>query len=364
MMKYKPIVVPSAATGEPIEVVNYNDLLKADADVYIIFGLRSYGKSYGILKYVIDNWIDKGQEFVTMRTVDDDVLQGKARKYIATIKPYFEDRLQWEKELTVYNSDIVARWVNADQKKIERDPVGHMMSLSGWLKYKGNNYDNVTTVIFEEFLERKPKLTNEAFMEGYLNNLSTVIRRRGKRVKVFLLANTVRKKSPIFDYYGIRINKLTKGQPVQFRADNGLKICAFWTPDPKLDNDVTAHYTVSQTKESKMITSGDWEENSYKTAAAGKVFHQILTSRVYARAPILRLTDVMVDLRFPDFEYRKPVMFMKSGKAKHVTRSTLSELFYCMPAIAMYTRKMILSNNVITDGKVNDIIDQIRDAVF
>lgn len=361
MMKYKSIMI-RADTGNMMEVVNYSDLLAVNADVYILFGMRSYGKSYGVLQYCIDNWIRTGEEFVTIRTIEDDVVQGKAKKYISTIKPYFERMTEHEKELTVYNGEIIARSISDTTKTIIREKVGSMMSLSGWLKYKGNNYDKVTTIIFEEFLERVPKLSKEAFMEGYLNDLSTVIRLRDN-VKIFCLANTVRKKSPIFDYYGIKVEKLKKGRPVLFRADNGLKICTFWTPDPKLEEQYIKHYTVSQTKESEMITTGSWEENDYQQNYNGATWQQIAATRTYRKAPVCRIEDIGVDIIFPDFGYRMPLLIKHSDERKTTTNTILSQFYVYMPAIANYTRKMIITKNVVTDGKVNDKIDLIRDAI-
>ena len=362
MMKYNTKRV-KINTGQTIEVVNYADLLAVDADVYIIFGMRTYGKSYGVLQYAIDNWLTKGEEFVSMRTIEDDVLQGKAKKYIATIKPYFDEMTKYEKEMTVYNSEIIARSVDTDAKMIRREKIGSMMSLSGWLKYKGNNYDKVTTIIFEEFLERVPKLTSEAFMEGYLNNLSTVIRLRDN-VKIFCLANTVRKKSPIFDYYGIRVEKLRKGKPILFKAENGLKICVFWTPDPKLEKDYVKHYTVTQTKESEMITSGSWEENDYKVSYNGATWYQIANTRTYRRSATLRLKDIGIEITYPDFNFRMPLLIHGFTDKSKVTESDLHSFFVYMPSIAAYTRKMIITKNVVTDGKVNDKIDLIKDIII
>lgn len=361
MMKYNPITVKNAATGQLMEVVNYNDLLAVNADVYIIFGMRSYGKSYGILQHCIDKWFETGEEFATLRTIDDDVLQGKAKKYIATIKPYFDERTGYEKELTVYNSEIIAREVTKDG--VKRQKVGSMLSLSGWLKYKGNNYDKVTTIIFEEFLERSPKLTNDAFIEGYLNDLSTIIRLRNN-VKIFCLANTVRKKSPIFDYYGIKINRITKGQPVFFRADNGLKICVFWTPDAKLDETSVKHYTVSQTKESKMITGGNWEENSYMTTYEGMTAQQLTGCAAFRYAAIVRVKDAAIDIYCADFSYNRPLLILPAGRRKNATEATIKEMFLYMPAVGLYIRKMIEGGKVVTTGSVNDKIDLIRDIII
>lgn len=364
-MKTKTLDCPPlsvrALDGTEMKVVNYPALLSFDADVYLIFGMRSFGKSYGLKQYVIDRWLETGETFVMMRTIEDDISQGKARRYIADIMPYFNEAVGYEKELTVYSSDFMARSIG-EGKQIIREKIGSVMSLSGWLKYKGNSYENATTVIFEEFLERKPHLTSDAFIEGYLNNLSTIIRLR-QNVKVFCLANTVRKKSPIFDYYHIDLRKIKKGQPTLFSEDNGLRVCVYWTPDVDVARASSKHYTVDDSRQAKMITSGAWEESDFPTTWGGLDAERLKLVKRFRNAPKVYIPeyDVTVYCLFD----KSPFLFVKG---KIPTRFPIVYSLYSvaieMPTFYREMRNRVLSGRVVHDGKCADVMDYIKDNIL
>lgn len=344
--------------GQQMDVVNYPALFELNADVYLIFGMRSFGKSYGILSRCLKQWIDTKESFVMMRTIDDDIMQTKARKYIAGVAGRFAEWTDYEKELTVYGSDFIARSIG-ENKTIVREKVGSVMSLSGWLKYKGNNYDDVTTIIFEEFLERRPKLTDEAFLEGYLNNLSTVIRLR-QNVKVFCLANTVKKKSPLFDYYHIDLKRIKKGQPALFTEENGLRVCVYWTPDVKLENDSSKHYTVSSTKQAKMITGGEWETEDYATTWLNYKWSDCAKLKRFRLSYKIFIDDLKIHIWMP-YVSNTPILILHQWNTRTVPkrRMMLIELYLFYPNYYKQIIKAILSKNIVTDGKCNDEIDAL-----
>lgn len=360
----KPITVKSAATGQDIEVVDYPALLALDADVYLIFGMRSFGKSYGLLQHCIDKWMDDKSEFAYMRTIEDDVTQGKVRSYASTINGYFLQKNNYERELAVYSGAIMAREIG-DKGKIIREPVGHALSLSGWMKYKSTNYDNVKTIILEEFLEKRKRLKDEDYIEGYLNNLSTIIRLRDN-VKVFCLANTVKQKSPIFDYYKINLARVKKGRVSLFEEDNGLRICVYYTPDVKLDPTATKHYNVQQNKAAKMITSGSWQETEYPVTWEGKTLEDIQRAgyRRFRSAFHFYLSDINLVISAPQGENLPLVMHRPRSLKARQHRMTCKEFCTFAPHIAAYVRGMIETRNILTTADCFIDIDNFMDKSF
>lgn len=355
MAYLKPLEIRTA-DGLKMEVVNYPELIKLDADVYLIFGMRSFGKSYGILEHCLIDWIQNKRAFVMMRTIDDDITQTKARKYIAALKNRFSELTNYEKELTVYTSDFIARSFGKGTEII-REKVGSVMSLSGWLKYKGNNYDDVGTIIFEEFLERRAKLSNDAFLEGYLNNLSTVIRLR-QDVKVFCLANTVKKKSPIFDYYHIDLNRIKKGEPALFSESNGLRVCVYWTPDVDLEEQSVKHYTVSDTRQAKMITGGSWEEGSYPEEWEGFACTECMRFKRFRASFKFYLHDLGIYVWFP-YKGNTPVLVTKlSFMTAKVSCTALHFATFYGQYLKVF-RAMVLTGQIVQDGKSAEGVDYL-----
>lgn len=351
----RPLIVKNSA-GDLIEVVNYPYLLSMDADVYIIFGMRSFGKSYGIYQYALNRWLDNREQFAVLRTIDDDIRPGNLRKLMSGIDSWFSDATNREKRLDVYQGAIIARSV--DGEKTIRETIGHGLSLSGWMKYKGNNYDQVTTIIFEEFIEKRLKITNSDMLDGYLNDLSTIIRHRSN-VKVFCLANTIRKKSPIFDYYKIKITKIKKGQPVLFQEENGLKVVVYWTPDPKKESAAAKHYTVSDSSTARMITTGAWETGEYPKKANGIPAQQILNTRAHRNGIRIYFADIGICCSIP---YRKEdgqkIVFYPPDPGRKIHLATdMITLYVRYPDIYREIIKSITCKDVLMIGSIAEQID-------
>ena len=356
-MKIKPLTVKNAATGQEMQVVDYPALLALDADVYLIFGMRSFGKSYGILQYCIDRWIETGAQFAVMRTIDEDVRQGRIRSYMATIKPYFEERTDQEKELSVLGASIDAKSIE-DGRNV-REKIGSALSLSQWLSYKGNNYDMVQTIIFEEFLERKKRLKDDLFLEGYLNNLSTIIRLRDN-VKVFCLANTVKQKSPIFDYYHIDVSRVRRGKVTLFSEENGLRVCVYWTPEVKIDDSASKHYNVNQNKQAQMITGGEWEESEYPITWNGYTLDRAKELKRFRGEYSFYIFDLNLSVRLGDTVLIERPKSMKARR--HAI--TAQEIALNYPGICRFIRNAVQTKNIITEADCFIDIDNFMDRTF
>lgn len=356
-LKIKPLTVKNAATGQEMQVVDYPALLALDADVYLIFGMRSFGKSYGILQYCVDRWIETGAQFAVMRTIDEDVRQGRIRSYMATIKPYFEEKTEHEKELSVLGASIDAKSI--EEGRNVREKIGSVLSLSQWLSYKGNNYDNVQTIIFEEFLERKKRLKDDLFLEGYLNNLSTIIRLRDN-VKVFCLANTVKQKSPIFDYYHIDVSRVRRGKVTLFSEENGLRVCVYWTPEVKIDDSASKHYNVNQNKQARMITGGEWEESEYPITWNGYTLDRAKELKRFRGEYSFYISDLNLSVRLGDTVLIERPKSMKARR--HAI--TAQEIALNYPGICRFIRNAVQTKNIITEADCFIDIDNFMDRTF
>lgn len=336
-----------------MKYIDYDKLLKLDADVYIIYGMRSSGKTYGALKYALDDFKKTGHQFVLMRTIEDDIIAAKARRYIGGIKDYAESLYGYEKTLEYYSGSYLYKGVEPG----DREECGYIMSISGWLKYKGANFDNVYTIILDEFLEKRRRLVNEDYIEGYMNNLSTIIRFRDG-VKVFCLGNTVAQKSPIFDYYGIDIRRVSQGSPVMFRTENGLRICVYYTEQSEIESRASRHYSLGDGKTAQMITSGAWELDDYMTDLNGKTAAHVLGKT--KNASMLYIQDL--DLTFTIYRDR---MWCVRGKYRpNVPDIPLDVLVHMHTSLLAQMQMMIKSKYVVHDGNCADDLTYLKNNLF
>lgn len=86
--------------------------------------------------------------------------------------------------------------------------LGYYTSLDKFEFKKSGQYDNVQTVLYEEFLATtKPELDNE--FEKLLNAISTYT--RDNDFEAILIGNTVKRRSSIFDGFNINADKIPLG---------------------------------------------------------------------------------------------------------------------------------------------------------
>ena len=169
---------------------DYDKISSYNATFNMIITNRGYGKTYGAKKRAINKFLKKGEQFIYVRRYKSELKKVKD-KFFEKIKKEFEGHKFEIKGFTAYIDDKVA---------------GYLIPLSTSLSEKSNEYPNVTTIIFDEFLIDKAYiryLDNE--VETLLDLVYTVQRER-ENVRVYLLGNNVTTVNPYFDYFNINPN--------------------------------------------------------------------------------------------------------------------------------------------------------------
>lgn len=347
--------------------INIPSLYTLNADVYIVFGERSAGKSYSVFKGLFDEYNATGAQFAYMRTREDYLIRGRAWAAVANIKPYVEKTL-WKEEanLNYYSGQYRKQELDRNGKWMYK-PCGYSLSIASWMKYKSNGFDEVKTIFLDEFIEDDdtttiiPLSTNE-FLKGYSQQLSTIIRRR-KDVKVVACANSINPKSPLFVYYNIDARKLEQGKVYIFNRkldDDNLKICVLYTEPPKHAH-VSKHLAVYESQTSDMTITGAWQENIYPgmyKSLSWKWYAELSkkTNRIY-------IEDFGITVILPHIE-RCPLVIV-SGKYKAKTTLQTTELY--LPStqrviqwLLYYKRtSQICASSKQASEKFNDLIKRV-----
>lgn len=232
---------------------NIQPINGTNSDVNLVIGQRSNGKTYGVLRYFLQQNKKTGRRFVYIRRWHDDVK--------ASLMQNLFDPLQSEIEkiygagFTVYYYRSCFYLVNDKGKRVET--VGYCIDLSTAHHTKSVPYVDVKYILFDEFIQMSG---SETILVDELNKyeqvLSTVIRMKTD-VVIYLVANTVSKFSPYFTHYGFDINKCEQGTITtkEFPIDDGvlrvsLEYCAYSETIGKK----ASKYTTS-----KMIKTGQWQ---------------------------------------------------------------------------------------------------------
>lgn len=151
-----------------------------------------FGKSYGAKKYVIDKWLKKKEKFLYIRRYENELKQLFSKGYFLDIKNAYP----------THN-------LKSDSKKFycDKEVIGYAKRLTEAQDLKSASFDDVTTIIFDEYAIEKSKryyLPNEAMIIAGL--LDSIIRNRNN-VKIFFIMNAVQdiELCPLFSFFGLTL---------------------------------------------------------------------------------------------------------------------------------------------------------------
>ena len=234
-------------------------LLGKGADINVIWGQRSNGKTYGYLKHALETVKDTGRTFVYVRRWAEDITVKNMAKLM--------DPLPIEEIFG--EGRIVKFWRGAftlkDERELEdeadRDPdltLGWAIALNQVAHTKSQTFINVKILMLDEFLQLKTERILKDEYDAWEQTISTVLRTT-QDAEIYLLGNSVCKYSPYFTPYGIDPNSMQQGEIRVIELPNEYgeptKVCAEWCKyNPKI-GERTSKYV----RGSKMAKTGEWE---------------------------------------------------------------------------------------------------------
>lgn len=198
----------------PNKYWDINRTLTHNALFYVIVGNRTAGKTYGCKKKGIDNFINKGEQFVYVRRYDKDLKE--------SLPTFFDDIIKNneypEYEFKVDGTKLYCRLKVDEDKKVtwtKDDICGYGVVLSTADNKKSISYPNVTLIIYDEFM-----LDSESSLQRYLKNeprtlmnLYETVARPGTehpRCVMFMLSNSISINNPFFLIWDLKMPNTDK----------------------------------------------------------------------------------------------------------------------------------------------------------
>lgn len=177
---------------------SYDKVLSYNAFLNILIGERGVGKTYGAKKYVINRFLKKNKQFVYIRRYETDLIESVGsssdNKFFEQIKEEFPDH-----KFDIHKTKKVRKLI------IDKKVCGYALPLSSADSLKSSTYENVDTIIYDEFMLKEGStqhyLRNEP--EFILDLIETVARLRD--VKIFLLGNAISSTAPIMSYFDLSL---------------------------------------------------------------------------------------------------------------------------------------------------------------
>ena len=261
--------LPAAAAADPLpEHYSYDQILAIDALYYLIFGMRSNGKTYGWCDLCIDHYIDDNLPSAYVRRLDSMLTRDNIANLFDPHIEKIKEKTKGKYNAVVYRSKCfyLARYAtgkNGSTVKIAEDktPFCRCYAINTAETSKGQDRGAVWSVCFDEFITRAYYLTNEFVL--FQNLLSSIIRDRP--AKIFMLANTVSKTCPYFREMGITNFKAMEPGQIQIyhigktEKQIAVEYCAKVSAPAKVTD-----YFAFDNPELEMITKGAWEIAMYR----------------------------------------------------------------------------------------------------
>ena len=239
-------------------------ILAKEAQYNIVFGERSNGKTYAVLKYGLMQYVKDGSQLAIIRRWRDDFVGKRGVTMFDAIVSNKEITRMTNGEWTgVYYYG--SRWFLCryeDGKRItDETPFAYGFALTSMEHDKSTSYPNIRTICFDEFISRNAYLPDEFVL--FMNVISTIVRQR-KDVKIFMLGNTVNKYCPYFEEMGIKhLKQMKPGDIDIYRyGDSDLLVAVEYVKPNKKGKESDLYFAFDNPKLS-MITGGAWEVDVY-----------------------------------------------------------------------------------------------------
>ena len=185
------------------------------ADVNIVVGERSNGKSTAVLLDILRDWVENGNRGVLLRQLVVDIQGSRGQNVVNFIvSAGLVSEItggEWS-GIDYYSRAFYLTKIDGEGKKERQsEPFLYAIALSESAHYKSNQFPGVRTILFDEFIPETGSYMPDEFAR-FQSLLSTIVRGRGDTV-VFLVANTVSWNSPYLrKYYPEGIEKMSPGE--------------------------------------------------------------------------------------------------------------------------------------------------------
>lgn len=245
---------------------NTKKIDRKNAIYNVIFGERSNGKTYALLKKGLQEYVKDGSQLAYVRRWKEDITGRRAQRLYSGInengeveritKGEFKGVHYWAGKFYLCNYTDEGKVIYNDS-----DIIGFTFSLSDGEHDKSTSFPNIRLIVFDEFLTNRLYLNDEFVL--FMNTISTIVRRR-EDVKIYMLGNTVNKFCPYFQEMGLNhIQKMEQGKiDVYHYGDSKLTVAVEYCSSQEAKKGSNKYFAFDNPK-LEMITGGAWELSIY-----------------------------------------------------------------------------------------------------
>lgn len=241
------------------------NILNKNAQYNVIFGERSNGKTYSVLKYAIEKYSKSGEQLAIVRRWRDDFIGKRGATMFDSLVSNGEiariTNGEWNGVYYWGSRWFLCRYDDTGKRETSETPFAYGFSITSMEHDKSTSYPDVTTILFDEFLTRSAYLPDEFVL--FMNVVSTIVRHR-TNVKIFMLGNTVNKYCPYFAEMGLKhVKEMHPGDIDVYRYGKSELTVAVEYTEPNKKGKKSDLYFAFDNPKLSMITGGAWEIDIY-----------------------------------------------------------------------------------------------------
>lgn len=268
---FKKEVAPQDTTSK--ELKQYYDRTKIDetgASYRMIIGQRSNGKTFSVLKTILENYINRGERAAYIRRYAEEIQPKNIQLLFdqESLRDLIVELSGGNYNGTFYRANcFYLVYYDEEGKMVSRDktPFCITRAINTWETTKGQDAGTLHLICFDEFATRNAYLPDE-FIK-FCNLLSSLVRDRDN-VVIYMLANTVNKYCPYFKEMGLGdVSQIPQGELRVYNFGNSeLRVAVEYCDPVKATQKVANKLFAFDNPQLEMVKNGKWEIKNYARA--------------------------------------------------------------------------------------------------
>lgn len=233
----------------------------------MIIGQRSNGKTFSVLKTILENYINKGQRAAYIRRYAEEIQPKNIQLLFGqeALRNLIVELSGGEFNGTFYRANcfyLAYYGEDGSISKKDRIPFCITRAINTWETTKGQDAGTLHLICFDEFATRNAYLPDE-FIK-FCNLLSSLVRDRDD-VVIYMLANTVNKYCPYFKEMGLGdVSQIPQGELRVYNFGNSeLRVALEYCDPVKATQKVANKLFAFDNPQLEMVKNGKWEIKNY-----------------------------------------------------------------------------------------------------
>lgn len=298
-----------------------NRLLEYSADWYVVFGQKSNGKTYSIIRYAIEQFVKTGLPSVYLRRYKEELTEFNMQKVFSPhselINTLTDNKYNY---IQYYRRRAYLAKIEDDKITRAKKPLFYTYSLTTFEKENGGDIGETSLIFFDEFFTSENYLQNE--MMKLFTCISNIVRDR-TTTKIFLAGNSVNLHSPFFNEIGINIKDLKQGYINEVGFETGTKVVIEWCSSNNVTADVSNKLFGFSKKALALTQTGEFTIDDYKKLTYEDIFEFNVHLKILLQFKRAGLTDIECYI-LTHKQTAQPILFFRDvddNKSRFATTS-------------------------------------------